>query len=84
MSTSELAEPIAAGLEEAERLSGIGRSELYGLIAKGEVKAVKRGRRTLIIISSLREYLHSLPAYDRETQAATVQRAVEGRRVGRR
>ena len=46
-------EPIAVRIAEAIRLTGIGRSKLYELIASGEIETVKIGRCTLIPTTSL-------------------------------
>jgi hypothetical protein len=81
---TEIAEPIAAGMDDAERLSGIGRTELYELIKQGKIEARKHGRRTLIVVASLRNYLNSLPPYDPRVAAAKLRRAVEGRQAMRR
>jgi excisionase family DNA binding protein len=50
--------PITVRIHEACRLSGIGRSKLYELIAAGEIKIVKVGTITLVPVSSLTEFLH--------------------------
>jgi excisionase family DNA binding protein len=47
-------EPIAVRILEAVRLTGIGRSKLYELIASGEIETVKIGSCTLIPMASLR------------------------------
>lgn len=46
-------EPIAVRIVEAIRLTGIGRSKLYELIASGAIETVKFGRCTLIPTGSL-------------------------------
>lgn len=46
-------EPITVRIPEAIRLTGIGRSKLYELIASGDVEVVKIGNCTLIPMSSL-------------------------------
>ena len=46
-------EPIAVRIVEAIRLTGIGRSKLYELIASGAIETVKIGRCTLIPTGSL-------------------------------
>lgn len=46
-------EPITVRIPEAIRLTGIGRSKLYELIASGDVEVVKIGNCTLISMSSL-------------------------------
>jgi hypothetical protein len=53
--------PLAVTIPEAVRLSGISRSELYRRLAAGQVRAVKSGTRTLILMDSLRAHLTTLP-----------------------
>lgn len=47
------ADPITVRIPEAIRLTGIGRSKLYELIASGDVEVVKIGSCTLIPMASL-------------------------------
>ena len=47
-------EPIAVRISEACRLTGIGRSKLYELIAGGQLEIVKVGAMTLVPMESLR------------------------------
>ena len=42
-------------------LGGIGRTKLYGLLAQGELSAVKLGRRTLFREAELAAYAACLP-----------------------
>lgn len=52
-----VAEPLSVRIKEACRLTGIGRSKLYELIASGDVEIVKVGAITLVPISSLKGLL---------------------------
>jgi excisionase family DNA binding protein len=52
-------EPLAVPIPEAARLSGCGRSTIYSEISKGNLKIRKVGRRTIIAMSDLREWLAS-------------------------
>jgi excisionase family DNA binding protein len=47
-------ERITVRIKEACRITGIGRSKLYELIAEGEIDIVKIGTMTLIPVDSLR------------------------------
>lgn len=47
-------EPLAYSISEACRITSIGRTRLYGLIAEGRLEVRKIGRRTLIPAASLR------------------------------
>jgi excisionase family DNA binding protein len=49
--------PIAVRIREACRLTGIGRSKLYELIAAGEIEIVNVGTITLIPVDSLRSFV---------------------------
>lgn len=49
--------PITVRVREACRLTGIGRSKLYELIAAGEIETVKVGTITLIPTTALWRFL---------------------------
>jgi len=53
--------PLAHSIPEACELSGSGRTALYEAIRSGKLRAVKRGRRTLILPDDLRRWVQSLP-----------------------
>ena len=48
-------EPISMRVPDACRFTGISRSSLYLLIARGEVEIVKMGAATLVLTESLRD-----------------------------
>lgn len=50
-------EPLTVRIPEAMRLTGIGRSKLYELIASGDVETAKIGTCTLITVASLRRLI---------------------------
>lgn len=47
-------------IPDAAEVLGIGRSTLYELIATGQIKVVKIGRRTLIAQDELERYVSDL------------------------
>jgi excisionase family DNA binding protein len=49
----QVIDPIAVRILEAVRLTGIGRSKLYELIASGDIETIKIGSCTLIPMASL-------------------------------
>jgi excisionase family DNA binding protein len=56
-------ETLAYTILEAKRVAaGISRTTLYEEIKAGRLRAVKRGRRTLILADDLKTWLLSLPA----------------------
>lgn len=46
--------------------SGLSRSRIYELLKRGELPARKAGRRTLISLADVDQYLASLPTYQGE------------------
>jgi len=59
-----LPEPLALSIAEACSVARAGRTALYEAIRSGSLRAVKRGRRTLVLADDLRRYLESLPAVE--------------------
>jgi excisionase family DNA binding protein len=49
--------PLAVRVREACRLTGIGRSKLYELIAAGEIEIIKVGTISLVPMASLTRFL---------------------------
>ncbi|MBK8210397.1 MAG: helix-turn-helix domain-containing protein [Rhodospirillales bacterium] len=52
-------EPIAVSPGEAARLAGVGRTTIYGSISAGELRSIKLGKRRLIAMDALREWLRA-------------------------
>jgi hypothetical protein len=55
-------DPIAVTIPNALRLSGLGRTKLYELIAKREIQTARVGSRRLVLVESLRRFLASRAA----------------------
>ncbi|MGO9681103.1 MAG: helix-turn-helix domain-containing protein [Beijerinckiaceae bacterium] len=52
---------LAHTIEEACRVSGLGRTTIYAALKSGALSARKCGRRTLILAAELERFLNSLP-----------------------
>jgi hypothetical protein len=55
-------EPILCSVPQGCQMIGIGTQGMYHLIGAGDVEAVKRGTRTLLVVESLKNYAKKLPA----------------------
>jgi excisionase family DNA binding protein len=54
--------PLVHSIAEACEVSDTCRTALYVAINTGELRAVKRGRRTLILDEDLRRWVQTLPS----------------------
>ena len=52
-------QPIAYSVAEACRVSSLGKTKIYELIADGKLEARKLGKRTLILADSLEHLIRS-------------------------
>jgi len=47
-------DPITVSVDEARKALGIGRTKFYELVGEGRLKTLKIGRRTLVLVASIR------------------------------
>ncbi|MGA1858803.1 helix-turn-helix domain-containing protein [Azospirillum sp. 11R-A] len=58
--------PIAVDIPEACKMSSLGRDTIYKLIKERKIVGKKSGRRTLVVVDSLRDYIAGLPGVYKE------------------
>lgn len=54
--------PLVVGIEQAMAALGVGKSFIYAELRAGRLRSIKAGRRTLIPVESLREWLQAREA----------------------
>jgi hypothetical protein len=58
-----MVDPLAVTVAEACNVASSSRSEIYAAILRGELRARKRGRKTLILMADLRAWVEALPEF---------------------
>lgn len=59
----EAGEQLAYSINDGARRVNISRAEMYRILKRGDLRAKKQGRRTVVLHADLQAYLASLPDY---------------------
>jgi hypothetical protein len=54
-------QPITISVDQALKMTGIGQTHLYALMADGFIASRKCGKRRLVLFQSLCDYINNLP-----------------------
>ena len=63
-------DPLAFTIPQAITTAGVRKTSLYQAIKRGDLRAKKSGRRTLILRDDLHAWLERLPTLELETSGA--------------
>ena len=69
--------PLAYTVTEACAVARAGKTVLYEAIKSGALRAVKRGRRTLVLPADLRNWVERLPSIESKSTDITTRSAAE-------
>jgi excisionase family DNA binding protein len=67
---TENIERIGVSIQEAAKMLGISRPHFYPLVKEGKVRTIKIGRRTLVSVQSLRDFVDGTKAPDNPVENA--------------
>ena len=54
--------PLFASVQDLTQIIGLGRSNIYEMLARGELRAIKIGKRTLVDVTAARQFMDAQPA----------------------
>ncbi|WP_298090013.1 helix-turn-helix domain-containing protein [uncultured Sphingomonas sp.] len=63
LNTTEADEQLAYSINDGARRANISRAEMYRILKRGDLRAKKQGRRTVVLHADLDAYLSGLPDY---------------------
>lgn len=52
-------EPITVRVTVALQMLGLGKTKFYELLGRGDIRTIKVGRTTLVVVASIREFVES-------------------------
>ena len=54
--------PLFASVQDLTQIIGLGRSNIYEMLARGDLRAIKIGKRTLVDVTAARQFMAAQPA----------------------
>ena len=58
MNGQHVVNPLSVGVEDGARMIGVARSMFYEILARGELKSFKLGRRRLVLVKDMEAYIN--------------------------
>ena len=53
--------PMYASVQDLTTIIGLGRTSIYEMLARGELRAIKIGKRTLVDVAAARQFMAAQP-----------------------
>lgn len=60
---------LTVTISQAAHMLSLSRAALYKAIQRGDIRAIKSGRRTLLEVAELQRFIAALPAYKTASRA---------------
>jgi hypothetical protein len=75
-------EPVSVRVEAVPMATGLSRTRIFRAIANNELQARKDGKATIVEVSELRRFIHSLPTRGKSPEAISTATRCAGQQKG--